>query len=343
MACGAPATTNSPSTASSAATIITCTRPVIFTLKASDKPAGQGLALLRVRENSENLRWPQDVLAVFSPETGKAWNYTQTGGASTVFDGRTTQGRSDRRQGVSFPDGGSESFQVTAPADSGLVIRKRFFLGEAGLAHGNGHAAEVIVNGKQQGTMDVKRTDKSLSGGMREAIYVVGKEALGAGKATIELRYAEEANTCSWSVFAWRGGSFPLSAVGAIHADSTVASPRTARNVVGMNLRISGVSYDNGIGVFAPCLLEYALNGQFSKFTADAGIDAATEGGGSVVFVIYGDGEKLWSSGLVTGLDKAKPVDVNVEGVRRLQLTVTDGGDGNRLDAADWADATLHR
>ena len=317
--------------------------PVIFTLKASDKPAGQGLALLRVRENSEDLRWPQDVLAVFSPDTGKAWNYTQTGGASTVFDGRTTQGRSDRQQGVSFPDGGSESFQVTAPADSGLVIRKRFFLGEAGLAHGNGHAAEVIVNGKQQGTMDVKRTDKSLSGGLREAIYVVGKEALGAGKATIELRYAEEANTCSWSVFAWRGGSFPLSAVGAIHADSTVASPRIARNVVGMNLRISGVSYDNGIGVFAPCLLEYALNGQFSKFTADAGIDAATEGGGSVVFEIYGDGEKLWSSGLVTGLDKAKPVDVNVEGVRRLQLTVTDGGDGNRLDAADWADATLHR
>jgi hypothetical protein len=133
----------------------------------------------------------------------------------------------------------------------------------------------------------------------------------------------------------------PLTAMGPIHADQNVAGVRYGRNVVGSRLRIGEESFDLGIGCFAQSLLEYALDGRYKRFTATVGVDAAAEGRGSVVFEVHGDGKKLWSSPLMSGLDAAKKVDVPLAGVKRLRLVVTDGGDGNRYDAADWCDARL--
>ena len=81
----------------------------------------------------------------------------------------------------------------------------------------------------------------------------------------------------------------------------------------------------------------------FRKFRGKYGIDAATDGRGSVVFEIWGDGKKLWNSALVSGFDPVRDVTVDVTGVTRLRLVVTDAGDGNRFDAADWAEAALER
>ncbi len=98
-----------------------------------------------------------------------------------------------------------------------------------------------------------------------------------------------------------------------------------------------------GLGVMAKSLIEYPLAGQFSRFTAQVGIDAATEGRGSVVFEVYADGKRIWTSGLMSGLDQPKKVDLSVASVQRLRLVVTDGGDGNKFDAADWCEPVLHR
>jgi len=329
--------------------------PSLFTLAATAEPPAEALTRLHVREGSRQL-WPQDVIAAFTPDTGKRRKYQHTGGKKTKFAGRTTSGARQVWPGLEFMDGGSERFEVEVPPDAGLVLRKRFFLGRMpkkdekgqivreGDPHGPGQEAEVFVNGKSQGLWDLKRVDKDLSGGLRRAVFVIDKTALGGKKtATVEVRYRGVANTAGWVVCAYRGGEFPLSALGALHADSTVTSPRVARNVVGLEMRIGKQAYRNGIAVFAPCLMEYPLNRQFKRFTAEVGIDAATQGRGSVVFELHGDGKKLWKSAVVSGLDKAAAVDVNVENINRLRLIVTDGGDGNKLDAANWADAALHR
>jgi hypothetical protein len=97
------------------------------------------------------------------------------------------------------------------------------------------------------------------------------------------------------------------------------------------------------LGCYAASLLEYPLNGQFTKFTATVGVDAAAEGKGSVVFDIQGDGKKLWTSPVVSGLDKPLDVDVQVKGIHRLRLLIHDGGDGNTFDAANWCVPTLVR
>ena len=349
--------------------------PAMFTLKGgAEKEAIRALELLRVREAGKEPAWSQSVLASFTPADGKAYQYAQSGGKPKVFAGLTTGGFEGSWPGVEFAAGGSERFQVDVPAGAGLVLRKRFHLvkgqprkepsAKAGKTTTQqvaaerialamepaedraGQVGEVLVNGKPVGVWDLKRVEQGLSlpGGLREAVFVIGAKALGGAKrATIEVGYKGYANSAGWVAYALRGGEFPLSSLGAYHADSKVTFPRLARNVVGLSLRIGQRDFTNGVGVFAPCLMEYSINGQFKKFKATLGVDGATEGRGSVIFEIRGDGKTLLKSEVITGLDKGKEVDVDVAGVKRLRLIVDDGGDGHKLDAANWADAVLIR
>ena len=311
--------------------------PVFFVLAATQEPSEQALARLRVRDGAE-AEWPQRVLAAFSPSAGQRQKYAQTGGEPATLAGRTATGDDVQWQGLRFPKGGSERFAVTVPKDAALVLRKRFSLGAAG------QKAEVLVNGQAAGTWDLRRSAPELSGGLREAIFVVGRKALaGKPEADIEVRYDAAADTAGWVVLEYRGGDFPLSAVGAVHADQNVASPRYGRNIIGGPLAVGQTRFANGIGVFAQSLLEVPLNGQFARFAAKVGVDAVTEGRGSVVFEVYGDGKKLWASPILSGLDEAKAVEADVRGINRLRLVVTDAGDGNKFDAADWCDPVLKR
>jgi len=326
--------------------------PVVFVLNAKDEPAEVALTRLHVRDAGQPLSWPQEALASFTRSTGRPWNYTQSGAREAPFAGRTTDGQRQVWEGLEFTEGGSEEFTVNVPEGAGLILRKLYYLGEVAkegqsappAIHGAGQLATVSVNEQPAGTLDLRRTDKDLSSGLREAVFAIAPPVLaGKNRAVVKVSYPKAANTARWIVCAYRGGEFPLSTLGPIHADSPVTWPRVARNAVGHELRIGKQAYPNGIGTFAPCLIEYPLNGQLRRLTAEVGIDAATEGRGSVVFEVHGDGKLLWKSGLMSGLDKALTVDVDVSNVNRLRLIVTDGGDGNKMDVANWCNATLHR
>jgi hypothetical protein len=218
------------------------------------------------------------------------------------------------------------------------VLRKRFFLGE------NGHRATVHVNGEKLGTWNLERAAPDLPGGLREAVYVIPRAALPEDEpARVTLRYPEGGNTCGWHVFVRADGGFPLTSLRPLHAAQNVSDPRPGRNVIGGSLAVGETSYDNGVGVFAKSLLEYPLNGQFETFTAEVGVDAVTEGKGSVVFEVYADGEKRFSSDRMSGLDAPQSVQVDVSDVARLRLIVGDAGDGNANDVAVWGDARLAR
>ena len=311
--------------------------PCRFTLTASAEPVVSALARLRVRDGAEPL-WPQRVLAAFTPAAGKPHDYAHTGGELATLAGRTAAGETLEWPGLRFAAEGSERFRVDAPVGASLVLRKQFLL------DATGQEAEVFVNGKSAGKWNLRRSEQELSGGLREAIFIVDQAALaGQPQAQIEIRYRTAANTAGWRVFEWRDGVFPLSAVGALHADQNVAAPRFARNIVGASLKVGTESFANGIGTFARSLLEFPLNGQFRRFTAKAGVDAVTEGRGSVVFEIYGDGKKLWNSPTLSGLDAPKEIDLDLTGVDRLRLVVTDAGDGNKFDVADWLEPVLRR
>ncbi|HQF54468.1 MAG TPA: NPCBM/NEW2 domain-containing protein [Fibrobacteria bacterium] len=112
------------------------------------------------------------------------------------------------------------------------------------------------------------------------------------------------------------------------------------RSVAGNALKIGNKSYAKGLGAHAASRTVVALRGKYAKFQSDIGIDAETSSG-SAVFQVFGDGKKLYESPVLKGGSAPVAIDVAVEGIDSLALVVTDAGDGNANDHADWGGAKL--
>ncbi|GBF06815.1 glycosyl hydrolase family protein [Deinococcus aerius] len=106
-------------------------------------------------------------------------------------------------------------------------------------------------------------------------------------------------------------------------------------------LSIGGVRFDRGFGAHANSAMTFALAGQCREFTASVGLDDEVGQRGSVVFQVYGDGTKLYDSGVMRGTDGARALGVDVSGKDELRLVVTDAGDGISHDHADWGSPML--
>ena len=114
------------------------------------------------------------------------------------------------------------------------------------------------------------------------------------------------------------------------------------RTVSGKPITLAGVVYAKGVGVHAVSQLVYPLGGQYTTFASDVGVDDAAGGAGQVVFQVFGDGVKLYDSGVLTRGQAATHLSVNVAGVQQLTLVATTGPTGSIDYAhADWAGATL--
>ena len=117
---------------------------------------------------------------------------------------------------------------------------------------------------------------------------------------------------------------------------------RSNQNAVGGPLRLGGREYARGIGMHSQSLATYRLNGEFAVFQAMIGIDAVTEGEGSVVFRVLADGKPLFTSNVVRGKTPALALGpLNVTDVQQLTLAVDFADHGDILDHADWCDALL--
>ncbi len=105
-------------------------------------------------------------------------------------------------------------------------------------------------------------------------------------------------------------------------------------------LTIAGETFERGFGTHAVSSLMVLLEGKAVSFSAKVGIDDEVKGQRPAVeFELYGDSKKLWSSGIMRLGDAAKPCSVQLNGIKKLELVVADGGNGNYYDHADWVDA----
>ena len=109
----------------------------------------------------------------------------------------------------------------------------------------------------------------------------------------------------------------------------------------GNPITINGVIYTKGLGVHADSEVTLELGGYFSRFLSDIGVDDEMSANGSVTFEVWGDGTKIFDSGLMTVDSPVQAIDISVAGVDHLKLVVTDGGNGKTADHADWADARV--
>jgi glucose/arabinose dehydrogenase len=109
----------------------------------------------------------------------------------------------------------------------------------------------------------------------------------------------------------------------------------------GLPLSLNGMVYAKGLGVHADSELSYDLNGRFSRFLADLGVDDEVGALGSVIFQVFADGEKLYESEVLTGESPPVPIELDVTGRRELRLIVLRANGENSYDHADWANARL--
>ncbi|WP_031512189.1 NPCBM/NEW2 domain-containing protein [Streptomyces sp. NRRL F-5123] len=110
----------------------------------------------------------------------------------------------------------------------------------------------------------------------------------------------------------------------------------------GHPITLGGTVYAKGLGVHAPSDVAFYTAGACTSVTATVGIDDEKKNSkGSVEFLVLADGKQVADSGVVTSTTGGHPLSADVTGAQVVHLVVTDGGDGNDSDHADWADAQI--
>jgi len=99
--------------------------------------------------------------------------------------------------------------------------------------------------------------------------------------------------------------------------------------------------YEKGLGTHANSTIVYDIGKRFSTFQTDMGIDTEAGVKASVVFEIYGDNTLLFRSPVIKRYDNPIHITVPVTNVSQLKLVITDAGDGNIDDHADWLQPEL--
>lgn len=114
------------------------------------------------------------------------------------------------------------------------------------------------------------------------------------------------------------------------------------RSVTDKPLAIGGQTFTKGVGTHASSEMLLVLDGQVARFHASVGVDDhAGNQAASIEFVVTGDDRELWRSGVCKLGEKPRVCEVKLAGIRQLELVVTDAGDGNGWDHANWADAVF--
>ena len=117
--------------------------------------------------------------------------------------------------------------------------------------------------------------------------------------------------------------------------------PHKNQSVEGHALSIGGKTFERGFGTHAESILRVNLDGGAQSFSASVGVDDEVNHNpvSSVEFLVIGDGQTLWRSGVMKAGDAAKVCEADLTGVKSLVLKVSDAGDGMEWDHADWAGA----
>jgi len=116
---------------------------------------------------------------------------------------------------------------------------------------------------------------------------------------------------------------------------------RTNRNVFNQPMRMDAVAFERGIGVHARSEILYRLDGEYETFAATIGLDDAVRPAGSVRFKILADDRDIYDSTLITGSDRAKPINVSVKGATWMTLIVETADGADIADWANWGAARL--
>jgi hypothetical protein len=118
--------------------------------------------------------------------------------------------------------------------------------------------------------------------------------------------------------------------------------PRADSTPYNNELRLRGHAYDSGIGTLANSRLQVRTAGQFTRFTAEVGLDdTSLERRTKVRFEVYGDGRLLARSPALAADDAPYALQTAVSGVQTLELVARGIGHETAPTVVTWGDAAL--
>ena len=134
----------------------------------------------------------------------------------------------------------------------------------------------------------------------------------------------------------------------AIEPTTSTSTFQKNRNPDQKLMVIRSKRFVRGLGVVAPSRITFAPSSPDRRFQAWVGADGgpAPNDKTRVSFEVWADGRKLWDSGTMTRWDSAKWVDLDIAGVKKMELVTIDRGiKGKQAQVgwADWAEARLLR
>jgi hypothetical protein len=113
------------------------------------------------------------------------------------------------------------------------------------------------------------------------------------------------------------------------------------RNVMGGPLVIGGRRYEHGIGVHSRSRLTYELAGAYREFVTSFGLDDDSGPLADVDVMIRADGQTMFERRGVRAGRPAESIRLNTSGVRRIELLVDFGANGDMQDRFNWVEAAL--
>jgi hypothetical protein len=109
----------------------------------------------------------------------------------------------------------------------------------------------------------------------------------------------------------------------------------------GQTLQVARRTYQSGIGILANSRLEVRNEG-YRRFAAKAGVDdSATDKISTVTFTVFADGRKLAQSQPMKWGDPAQSLDIDVEGVKVIELVARSSSADNEALPVSWSEAAL--
>jgi alpha-galactosidase len=117
--------------------------------------------------------------------------------------------------------------------------------------------------------------------------------------------------------------------------------PKTNKSIKGDSMTIAGERFKHGVGTQATSRMLIGLDGKGKSFSARVGLDDVAYVYASIAFTVLGDKKVLWESGPMKRGDKAKDVNVDISGVKKLGLLVTVVRDDISENYANWAEARI--
>lgn len=110
-------------------------------------------------------------------------------------------------------------------------------------------------------------------------------------------------------------------------------------------LIIAADTFQRGVGTHASGMIAINLDGNAKRFHALVGLDDSPPELerllASAEFVVYADNKEVYRSGIMKNGEKAKKIEISLNGVRSLKLYADHADDGISGDRVDYADAWI--